>query len=294
MLFPPWACQETSSSALQARYGVFASPGEKDLAWRLFFGGKCARVLSAGEDNGARLLAEAGKAVGASRVRQSTRKAYESGLPWVWPRFIGYITEDGSTTSSGQVSPSFWGLHGVSASGLVDILVQSPSFWGLHGVSASGLVDILVQFQSFLVMEGLSPAKIKNQWLKTYDRFASPGSGINSLVVSDLVWTHPWVSASRSMPRVVRSESLNQQLDSSGRQQLAAGFAVLWEVRQLHLRGNRDSPEARVYALCYIGIALMFNFGWRPGQVVWTGNASHLAQANAGVPSDKWRDAQGR
>ena len=77
--------------------------------------------------------------------------------------------------------------------------------------------------------------------------------------------------------------------------QLAAGFAVLWEVRQRHLKGNRDSQEARVYALCYIGIALMFNFGWRPeagsldGECVASG-----APANAGVPSDKWRDAQGR
>ena len=70
--------------------------------------------------------------------------------------------------------------------------------------------------------------------------------------------------------------------DPSSRQQLAAGFAVLWEIRQQHLlKESCDSQEARVYALCYIGVALMYNFGWRPGQVVWTGNASHLVRRRA-------------
>ena len=126
------------------RATVFAGPRERKLAWNLLQGGKRVEVLSVGEENGARLLAEAGKAVGGSRVRQSTRKAYDSGLTWVWPRFIDYVTGDGSTNGA-----------------------ISPTVWGLCGASASDLVDVLVQFQSWMVMEGLPPAKIKHQWLKT-------------------------------------------------------------------------------------------------------------------------------
>lgn len=266
---------ETSFAMLMRRYKratTFSGPKEKRLAWRLLFGKKrfaaaaVSRTSSVGEINGARLLMEAGKSVGVSRVRTSTKNSYDSGLPWMWPGFIRFVTTRDSSTS-------------------ISATVDEPREWGLHGMSSSNLVDVLVQFQSYLVMEGLTHSQAKNQWLKTYDRFSTPGPDINSSVISDSVWKHQWVRDSRSVPRVsvdlLRGEA-RRGVDSSERQQLAAGFAILWQVRQRHIQNdNWNSQDARFYALCYIAIALMFNFGWRPGQVVWTGNASHLIRRRA-------------
>jgi hypothetical protein len=206
-----------------------------------------------GKENAAELMTEAGAAVSHSRVRASTKERYEGGLDWKWPAFITFVSGDGESTDS-----------------------TDSITWGLLNIAREDLVSHLVQFQMYLNRESLSTNQIKLQWSKTFDRFSTPGAAVNVSLVSDDVWRHPWVSAVRNT-NAVDLQGFVSGLDRASKLQLAAGFAVLWQVRKTHFKqGPYSDQETLLAALGYLAIALMFNFGWRPGQLVWTGNAAHL------------------
>lgn len=209
--------------------------------------------ITGGQDNANELMAEAEALVDRSRVRDSTKESYAGGLEWAWPEFIAFTSTDGESKGSSKS---------------VD--------WGLLDVAREELVSYLVQFQMFLNRKGLTPNQLKSQWNKTYHRFATPGALINMLLVSDEVWGHSWVSAVRNS-KAVDLQGFVSGMDRSSQLQLAAGFAVLWQVRKDNYKSGPWTDQATlVAALGYIAVALMFNFGWRPGQLVWTGNAAHV------------------
>lgn len=203
------------------------------------------------------LLAQAKASIEPVRVRGTTKAQYASGLPWKFPVFIEYISGNGM--ESGTEPP--------------------PSVWGLQGVSREQLVLTLVAFQSYLNEEGLTKAQVTNQWSKTYDSFATPDPNINSSVITSEVWEHDWVSAARKITNLPHDlHNAIDGLDRRAKRQLAGGVAILWEIRKKHFMregwaGHQHQPAN---SFGYIAILLMFNFGWRPGQLVWTTTTAHM------------------
>jgi hypothetical protein len=206
--------------------------------------------ISKGVKRAAQLQARASTAV-SERNRPSTRRALEQGGECMWMEYTRAVNCEEDD-------------------------LPSEATMGMRDLTVNAIVLQLVQFHIYLVEAGLTTSQINSQWAKTHELFHRVSGTINPSVITPGVWRHPWVTAVRK----AAGSDLTSAADlpeAPNVAKLAGGFCILLTVREQLFKNVRWADcKTWAAALGYIALALMYNFGWRPGQLVWTGNRAHI------------------